>query len=44
MYGDAIRNLRSDLSHKDKQNTVETLGATMALNMYEVCLFLSYAS
>lgn len=37
MYGEALRNLTSDLSHPVKAFTFETLGATMALNMYEVC-------
>ena len=44
MYGEALRNLGSDLSHEVKAYTFETLGATMALNMYEVCLCSSYAS
>lgn len=44
MYGEALRNLSSDLSHEVKAYTFETLGATMALNMYEVCLCSSYAS
>lgn len=35
-YGEALRNLSSDLSHKVKAYTFETLGATMALNMYEM--------
>ena len=43
-YTEALRNLQSDLSHKVKAYTFETLGATMALNMYEVCLCSSYAS
>ncbi len=38
MYGEAIRNLASDLSHEIKAYTLEMLGATMALSMYEVCL------
>ena len=37
MYGDALRNLSQDLSHPIKAYTFETLGATMALTMYEVC-------
>ena len=40
MYGEALRNLSQDLSHPIKAYTFETLGATMALTMYEVC-FLS---
>ena len=36
MYGEALRNLSKDLSHPIKAYTFETLGATMALNMYEV--------
>ena len=44
MYGEALRNLSSDLSHEVKAYTFETLGATMALNMYEVCLCSSYTS
>ena len=43
-YGEALRNLQSDLSHKVKAYTFETFGATMALNMYEVWLCSSYAS
>lgn len=43
-YGEALRNLASDLSHKVKAYTFETLGATMALEMYEVCLCSFYAS
>lgn len=43
-YGEALRNLRSDLSHQVKAWTFETLGATLALNMYEVCLCSSYVS
>ena len=35
-YGEAIRNLKLDLDHREKRYTLETLGATMALNMYEV--------
>lgn len=35
-YGEALRNLNTDLSHTEKQYTFETLGATMALNMYEM--------
>lgn len=41
-YGEALGNLRSDLSHKVKAFTFETLGATMALNLYEVCRCSSY--
>lgn len=37
MYGDAIRNLKSDLAHPLKAYTIETLGATMALSTFEVC-------
>ena len=37
-YTVALHNLNNDLSHKVKAYTFETLGATMALNMYEVCL------
>lgn len=44
MYGEALRNLASDLSHDVKAYAFETLGATMALNMYEVCFFSSHAS
>lgn len=36
MYGEALRNLSKDLSHPIKAYTFETLGATMALTMYEV--------
>ena len=36
MYGEALRNLSKDLSHPVKAYTFETLGATMALHMYEV--------
>lgn len=43
-YTEALRNLTSDLSHKVKAFTFETLGATMALNMYEVCHCSSYVS
>lgn len=43
-YGEALRNLRSDLSHKVKAFTFETLGATLALYMYEVCLRSPYIS
>lgn len=43
-YGEALRNLNIDLSHKEKQLAFETLGATMALNMYEVCHCSSYPS
>ena len=39
-YGEAIRNLKSDLSHDVKAFTLETLGATMALSMYEVCFYI----
>lgn len=38
MYGEALRNLSQDLGHPVKNRTIETLGATMALNMYEVGL------
>ncbi len=44
LYTEALRNLKNDLSHPVKAYTFETLGATMALNMYEVCLCSSYAS
>ena len=44
MYGEAIRNLKLDLDHKEKRYTLETLGATMALNMYEVCFSYSHLS
>lgn len=37
MYGEALRSLKTDLSHPEKAFTFETLGATLALNMYEVC-------
>jgi len=37
LYGEALRNLNNDLSHPVKAYTFETLGETMALNMYEVC-------
>ena len=43
-YTEALGNLASDLSHEVKAYTFETLGATMALEMYEVCLCSSYAS
>ena len=36
MYGQAMHNLRQDLLHPIKAYAFETLGATMALNMYEV--------
>ena len=36
MYIEALRNLAQDLGHDEKRRTIETLGATMALNMYEV--------
>lgn len=39
MYGEALRNLQIDLRHSVKAYTFETLGATMALHMYEVRLF-----
>lgn len=35
-YVEALRNLTSDLSHDVKSIAFETLGATMALNMYEL--------
>ena len=38
MYGEALYNLGKDLSHPIKAYTFETLGATMALTMYEVCI------
>lgn len=38
MYGEALHNLRQDVGHVVKSRTIETLGATMALNMYEVSL------
>ena len=44
MYGEALRSLQSDLFHNVKAYAFETLGATMALNMYEVCLCSSYVS
>ena len=43
-YVEALRNLTSDLSHDVKRVAFETLGATMALNMYEVCLSSSHSS
>ena len=43
-YGEALLNLKRDLSHKVKAYTFETFGATMALIMYEVCLGSSSAS
>ena len=43
-YLEALRNLTSDLSHDVKSIAFETLGATMALNMYEVCLRSSNSS
>ena len=43
-YVEALRNLTSDLSHDVKRIAFETLGATMALNMYEVCLSSSHSS
>ncbi|KAL6716263.1 hypothetical protein ACLMJK_005829 [Lecanora helva] len=36
MYSDALSNLSQDLSHPVKAYTFETLGATMALTMYEL--------
>jgi hypothetical protein len=36
LYGVAIRNLKLDIDHREKRYTLETLGATLALNMYEV--------
>lgn len=36
LYVEALGNLKSDLSHEVKAHTFETLGATMALNMYEM--------
>ena len=36
LYTEALHNLNMDLSHPVKAFTIETLGATMALNMYEV--------
>lgn len=44
MYGEAIRNLKSDLAHPIKAYTIETLGATMALETFEVCLYTSLRS
>ena len=38
MYIEALHNLRQDVGHPVKSRTIETLGATMALNMYEVSL------
>ena len=38
MYIEALHNLRQDVGHVVKSRTIETLGATMALNMYEVSL------
>ena len=38
MYIEALHNLRQDVGHAVKSRTIETLGATMALNMYEVSL------
>ena len=43
-YVKALSNLHNDLSHKEKAYAFETLGATMALNMYEVCLCSSCVS
>ena len=43
-YVEALQNLSSDLSHNVKSTAFETLGATMALNMYEVCLPSSQSS
>ena len=43
-YVEALRNLSSDLSHDVKSTAFETLGATIALNMYEVCLPSSHSS
>ena len=42
-YGQALRNMRTDISHPEKRYSFEMLGATMALHMYEVCLCLLYA-
>ncbi len=38
MYVEALHNLAQDVGHDVKSRTIETLGATMALNMYEVSL------
>ena len=38
MYSEALHNLAQDIGHTVKSRTIETLGATMALNMYEVGL------
>ena len=40
MYIEALHNLRQDVGHAVKSRTIETLGATMALNMYEVGLLI----
>lgn len=40
MYTEALHNLAQDVGHAVKSRTIETLGATMALNMYEVGLLL----
>ena len=40
MYIEALHNLAQDVGHTVKSRTIETLGATMALNMYEVGLLI----
>ena len=40
MYIEALHNLAQDVGHVVKSRTIETLGATMALNMYEVGLLI----
>ena len=40
MYIEALHNLGQDVGHVVKSRTIETLGATMALNMYEVGLLI----
>ena len=40
MYTEALHNLAQDVGHTVKSRTIETLGATMALNMYEVGLLI----
>ena len=40
MYTEALHNLAQDVGHSVKSRTIETLGATMALNMYEVGLLI----
>lgn len=40
LYGKALRSLRDDLCHPVKAHAFETLGATIALYLFEVCLYM----